>query len=148
MAKAVLILEDGTVVPGHGFGIEGEVFGEIVFNTSMTGYQEAFTDPSYAGQILILTYPLIGNYGFHLKLCESSSVKIRGLVIKEPAFFSTRGERINKYLVRNRIPGIWGIDTRALTLKIRYHGTMKALLVHTSKNLNIQRLIKKVRSLP
>ena len=133
MPKAILVLEDGTAVHGNGIGAEGEVFGEFVFNTSMSGYQESFTDPSYAGQILMLTYPLIGNYGFHLKLCESDAVKIRGLVIKEPAFFSTRGRRIAKYLTDAGLIGIWGVDTRALTLKLRYFGTMKAVLVHGAR---------------
>ncbi len=148
MPKAILVLEDGTVIAGKGFGAEKEIFGEIVFNTSMTGYQEAFTDPSYAGQILVLTYPLVGNYGFHLKLCESSSVKIRGLVIKEPAFFSSRGKRIDKYLSEAGIPGIWGIDTRAITLKLRYYGTMKAALIFTAKEIDAKALIKKIRKNP
>lgn len=145
MAKGIIVLEDGTVASGVGLGTEKEIFGEIVFNTSMTGYQEAFTDPSYAGQILVMTYPLIGNYGFHRKLCESETVKIRGLVIKEPAFFSSRGKKVTDYLSEAGIPAITQVDTRSLTLKIRYYGTMKAILVNTSKDIDINELIKTVR---
>ncbi len=148
MPKGILVLEDGTIFTGVGFGAEKEIFGEAVFNTSMTGYQEAFTDPSYAGQILIMTYPLIGNYGFHRKLCESDRVKIRGLVIKEPAFFSSRGKKINQYLTEAGLTGLWGIDTRALTLKLRAFGTMKAILVNTSKKIDTDLLIKKIRKKP
>jgi len=148
MAKGVLILEDGTTIEGIGFGAEKEVFGEIVFNTSMSGYQEAFTDPSYAGQILIMTFPLIGNYGFRQKFCESERVQIRGLVVKEPAFFSSRGKNIIRYITSANIPAIYGIDTRALTLKIRYYGTMKAMLVNSSKEIDYDKFLEKVRNSP
>ena len=98
MHNAILALEDGTVFEGRGFFVDGQVFGEVVFNTSMTGYEEAFTDPSYAGQILVMTYPLIGNYGFHRKHRESDRTQIRGLILKEPYFFSTRGTRFGRFL--------------------------------------------------
>jgi carbamoyl-phosphate synthase small subunit len=145
MKNAALVLEDGTIITGNGFGCSKEVFGELVFNTSMTGYQEMFTDPSYAGQILLMTYPLIGNYGFNQKEHESSSVKIRGLVVKEPAFFTSRGKKITKYLREAGIPGIWGLDTRALTVKIRSRGSLKALLVMYSGRIDIRKLLARVR---
>ncbi|MGQ9465852.1 MAG: carbamoyl-phosphate synthase domain-containing protein [bacterium] len=87
MLRGLLILEAGTIMEGKGLGIEGMSYGELVFNTAMSGYEEAFTDPSYAGQILLMTYPLIGNYGFNSKYKESKNVRVRGLVLKEPAFF-------------------------------------------------------------
>lgn len=145
MLRGLLILEDGTVIEGKGLGVEGIAYGELVFNTAMSGYEEAFTDPSYAGQILLMTYPLIGNYGFNTKYKESETVKIRGLVIKEPAFFSANNLKITKYLQQNRLSCIWDIDTRRLTLKLRYFGTMKAMLVNTSKVLNTKLLIKKLK---
>ncbi len=148
VSKGVLALEDGTFIEGIGFGAEKEVFGEIVFNTAMTGYEEAFTDPSYAGQILIMTYPLIGNYGFSPKSGESPKIQIQGLVTKEPAFSSYRRKNLIKYLTTAGIPGIGGIDTRALTLKIRYYGTMKAILANTKKSLNRREILERIKKLP
>jgi carbamoyl-phosphate synthase small subunit len=148
MHDAVLVLEDGTTFKGRGFFIEGEVFGEVVFNTSMTGYEEAFSDPSYAGQILVMTYPLIGNYGFHKKHRESNKTQIRGLVVKEPYFFSSRGMRIGRFLKDSHLPCLHGVDTRALTLKIRDHGTMKGLLVNEAHCSNIQQAIARIRQMP
>jgi carbamoyl-phosphate synthase small subunit len=128
MWNGTLILEDGTTVYGNYIGPHKTIFAEIVFNTSMTGYQEAFTDPSYAGQILVMTYPLIGNYGIHHKYSESAKVQIRGLVVKEPCFASQRGTTFARFLQTWKIPCLYNVDTRALTLKIRSRGTMKALL--------------------
>jgi carbamoyl-phosphate synthase small subunit len=142
MKYGVLILEDGTVVRGKGLGPDKIVYGELVFNTAMTGYEEAFTDPSYAGQILLMTYPLIGNYGFNFKHQESDFPKIRGLVIREPVFFATNNKKIAGYLENNSLPCIWDIDTRRLTFKLRYYGTMKAILSIGNKNINIERLLK------
>jgi carbamoyl-phosphate synthase small subunit len=131
--QGLLILEDGTTLTAKYTGIEKNVFGEIVFNTSMTGYEEAFTDPSYAGQILLMTYPLIGNYGFSKYNRESSGVHIRGLVLKEPYFSQHRGKRFSTFLDEARIPCLYGVDTRFLTLKIRKHGTMRAMIIPGKK---------------
>ncbi|MEO0127533.1 MAG: glutamine-hydrolyzing carbamoyl-phosphate synthase small subunit [candidate division WOR-3 bacterium] len=147
MKQGILILEDGTIVQGNGLGPDKLVYGELVFNTAMTGYEEAFTDPSYEGQILLMTYPLIGNYGFKFKHQESDSPKIRGLVIKEPAFFSTNTRKIEDYLEENNLPCIWGIDTRRLTLKLRYYGTMKAILSVSKGNINIEKLTRKIKNM-
>ncbi|OGD54010.1 carbamoyl phosphate synthase small subunit [Candidatus Bathyarchaeota archaeon RBG_13_38_9] len=129
--KATLALEDGTVVEGSGFGAEGLTQGELVFNTSMTGYVEALTDPSYAGQILMMTYPLIGNYGVCSEDYESDRIQANGLVIKslcrKPSNWRSK-KNLDQFLREFNIPGIEGIDTRMLTLKARNHGTMKATL--------------------
>jgi len=148
MQDTILVLEDGTVFKGRGFFVEGEVFGEVVFNTSMTGYEEAFTDPSYAGQILVMTYPLIGNYGFHKRHYESDRTQIRGLLVKEPYFFSTRGSRFDRYLKETGLPCLAGIDTRALTLKIRDHGTMKGMLAPATTPAKIEQIVEKIKKTP
>jgi carbamoyl-phosphate synthase small subunit len=149
MSNAILILEDGTYVEGKYAGVKKDVFGEIVFNTSMTGYEETFTDPSYAGQILLMTYPLIGNYGVRKTNFESKKVQIRGLVLKEPYFFSYRAVRLEKFLKQTKIPCIYGIDTRALTLKIRKYGTMKAMLmVKSPKKITPEKVIKNIIQKP
>jgi carbamoyl-phosphate synthase small subunit len=148
MHNAILALEDGTVFEGRGFFVDGQVFGEVVFNTSMTGYEEAFTDPSYAGQILVMTYPLIGNYGFHKKHRESNRTQIRGLILKEPYFFSTRGTRFGRFLQQSELSCLYGIDTRALTLKIRKHGTMKGMLIAKKADTNIDALVKQIQLTP
>jgi carbamoyl-phosphate synthase small subunit len=148
MQDIILVLEDGTVFKGGGFFVGGEVFGEVVFNTSMTGYEEAFTDPSYAGQILVMTYPLIGNYGFHKRNRESEKAQIRGLVVKEPYFFSSRGTRMARFLKAECLPCLYGIDTRALTLKIRDHGTMKGMLTVNTQHVDIPKLASRIRQIP
>uniref|UniRef100_A0A7C4TDR3 Carbamoyl phosphate synthase small chain n=1 Tax=candidate division WOR-3 bacterium TaxID=2052148 RepID=A0A7C4TDR3_UNCW3 len=148
MKKGVLVLEDGTVISGQGTGSPKTVYGELVFNTAMTGYEEAFTDPSYAGQILLMTYPLIGNYGFNSKNKESDSAKIRGLVIKEPAFFSTNNKTLEDYLYENDLPCIWNVDTRALTLKLRNFGTMRAFLAVFQKGIDVKNLLKGIKEMP
>ncbi len=149
MSKAILFLEDGTVIHGKCAGVEKDVFGEIVFNTSMTGYEEAFTDPSYAGQILLMTYPLIGNYGVYKGHFESTKVQIRGLVLKEPYFFSNRGMPLEKFLNRSKIPCIYSVDTRTLTLKIRKHGTMKAILAFDpKKHTNFKEIVNRIKQSP
>ncbi|MFC4768433.1 glutamine-hydrolyzing carbamoyl-phosphate synthase small subunit [Effusibacillus consociatus] len=129
--RARLILEDGTVYEGTGFGATGESFGEIVFNTGMTGYQEILTDPSYYGQIVTMTYPLIGNYGVNIDDVESSKPHAFGFVVRESADYPSNWrnmERIAEYLERNGIIGISGVDTRSLVRRIRQRGTMKAVL--------------------
>lgn len=147
--KAILALEDGTVFEGRSFGFSGEKSGELVFNTSMTGYQEILTDPSYKGQIVIMTYPLIGNYGINNEDVESQSPKVEGFIIKENCsiFSSWRGDKpLSDYLIRHRIMGVEGMDTRALTKHIRMAGAMKAFL--STEDHSRERLIEKARSSP
>jgi carbamoyl-phosphate synthase small subunit len=147
--KAILALEDGTVFEGWSFGFSGEKFGELVFNTSMTGYQEILTDPSYKGQIVIMTYPLIGNYGINDEDIESQAPKVEGLVVKENCsiFSNWRGNKsLSDYLNRHRIMGVEGMDTRALAKHIRLAGAMKAFL--STEDHSRERLIEKARTSP
>ena len=129
--KAKLILENGVIFEGNAFGHIRESVGEVVFNTGMTGYQEVLTDPSYYGQIVTMTYPLIGNYGINIEDMESSDIKVKGFVVREkcevPSNFRCEFE-LDTYLKQNRIIGIEGIDTRALTKIIRNQGTMKGII--------------------
>ena len=129
--KAVLVLEDGTLVQGKGFGAVKKVSGEVVFNTGMVGYTEAITDVSYNGQILIQTYPLIGNYGVSPEHFESDGPKIEGYIVHEvcrnPSHWSAKWT-LDEFLDSNGVPGIEGVDTRSLTKKIRIHGVMLGLL--------------------
>ena len=132
MMKAVLGLEDGTVIKGTGFGAEGTACGELVFTTQFTGYEEALTDPSYKGQILMFTYPLIGNYGVSGERVQSDNIHAEGLVVREACkkpyhYKSTRS--IHKFLEDEGKPGIEGVDTRMLTIKMRERGTMRAALI-------------------
>ena len=124
---ARLVLADGRVFVGEGFGAPGPASGEVVFNTSMTGYQEALTDPSYGGQILTMTYPLQGNYGVNALDDESAQIQVRGFVVREltdlPSHWLSRG-RLDDFLAGAGIPGIAGIDTRALTRHLRSHGVV------------------------
>ncbi len=129
--KKQLILEDGTVFVGKGFGSETETIGEVVFNTGMTGYQEILSDPSYCGQIVTLTYPLIGNYGINRDDFESINPAVQGLIVKENAEFPSNWRTelsLHDYLKMKKIPGIAGIDTRKLTKIIRQHGTLKGMI--------------------
>ncbi len=147
--KALLALEDGTVLEGSSFGHPGEKSGELVFNTSMTGYQEILTDPSYKGQIVIMTYPLIGNYGVNKEDIESQGPKVEGFIIKEnsPLFSNWRGERcLSDYLIQHHIMGVEGMDTRALTKHIRSKGAMKAIL--STEDLDRERLVEKAKASP
>lgn len=129
--KANLILENGVVFSGEAFGYLEEAVGEVVFNTGMTGYQEVLTDPSYWGQIVTMTYPLIGNYGVNLEDLESKSPKVKGFIVKEycknPSNF--RAEmNLDSYLKQNKIIGLENIDTRALTKVLRNSGTMRGVI--------------------
>jgi len=129
--KAILALEDGSVFHGTGFGAGASACGEVCFNTSMTGYQEILTDPSYKGQIVAMTYPLIGNYGVNDQDVESWRPHVAGFVIRElsPVVSNWRADRtLGEYLGQNGIPGIEGIDTRALTKKLRVRGALKGFL--------------------
>jgi carbamoyl-phosphate synthase small subunit len=126
--KAILALEDGSLFHGQGFGARGSACGEVCFNTSMTGYQEILTDPSYKGQIVTMTYPLIGNYGVNRQDVESWQPHVAGFVIRElsPVVSSWRADlSLSQYLEENGIPGLQGIDTRALTKKLRVRGALK-----------------------
>ena len=129
--KAILALEDGTVLRGEGFGAQAAACGEVCFNTSMTGYQEILTDPSYKGQIVAMTYPLIGNYGVNRQDVESWRPHVSGFVIRElsPVVSNWRAEySLAEYLEKNGIPGIQGVDTRALTKTLRVRGAMKGFI--------------------
>ncbi|MFA6308414.1 MAG: carbamoyl phosphate synthase small subunit [Clostridia bacterium] len=146
--KAFLALEDGTVFKGNSFGAEGEVIGEIVFNTGMTGYQEVLTDPSYCGQIVTMTYPLIGNYGVNIDDFESSKPQIKGFIVREmcetPSNFRSNGT-LNDYLKQNMIIGIEGIDTRELTKRLRDFGTMKGI-ISTNSDFELKDKIDDIKS--
>src|SRR6266705_1525849 len=129
--KALLALEDGRYFEGESFGVTGTRVGEVCFNTAMTGYQEVLTDPSYRGQIVAMTYPLIGNYGTNALDQESRSPHVRGFVIEElsqsPSNWRSETS-LDEYLRKWEIPGVQGIDTRALTRHLRTRGAMKACL--------------------
>jgi len=129
--KAILVLEDGSAYPGYSFGAEADAYGEVVFNTSMIGYQEMLTDPSYAGQIVMPTYPLIGNYGTNEQDCESKKIQVRGFVVREECLEPNhylKSQTIHEYLAEGNIPGIYGLDTRAITRKLRSAGVMMGIL--------------------
>ena len=145
--RALLALEDGRIFEGESFGAAGTRVGEICFNTSMTGYQEVLTDPSYRGQIVAMTYPLIGNYGTNASDQESRAPHVRGFVIEELSQMpsSWRSETsLEEYLRRWEIPGIQGVDTRALTRHLRERGAMKACL--TSETLSEEESIARAIS--
>jgi carbamoyl-phosphate synthase small subunit len=147
--KAILLLEDGTLFRGIGFGAEGETIGEVVFNTSMTGYQEILTDPSYYGQIVTMTYPQIGNYGVNEEDVESSKVHVSGFVVRE--FFDDYSNfraksSISAYLKKNSITGISEIDTRMLTRRIRLSGAMKGII--STETDDVKKLGNKLKNHP
>lgn len=147
--KALLALEDGLVFEGEGFGHEGETFGEMVFNTSLAGYQEILTDPSYKGQIVAMTYPHIGNYGVNLQDEESTHPWAEGFVIKElsPVVSNFRSQMsLEEYLKKHRIVGIQGIDTRKLTKHLRDQGAKKSGI--STRELDPRKLVQKVRESP
>jgi carbamoyl-phosphate synthase small subunit len=145
--KALLALEDGTTFHGQTFTGGGEVSGEVVFNTSMTGYQEILTDPSYKGQIVTMTYPLIGNYGVNSEDVESSRVQVEGFIVREyepmPSNWRSQ-ESLADYLTRQGIIGIEGLDTRALTRHIRLAGAMKGVI--STLDLHPASLVKKAKT--
>jgi carbamoyl-phosphate synthase small subunit len=146
--KAILVLEDGSVYEGDAFGAEDNAYGEVVFNTSMTGYQEMLTDPSYAGQILVPTYPMIGNYGINESDFESKQIQVRGFVVREycpqPSHWQST-VTLHKFLQDNGIPGISGIDTRALTRHIRSLGTMMGII---TSEMTAEEALKELKNLP
>jgi carbamoyl-phosphate synthase small subunit len=145
--KAILALEDGTIYAGESFGAVGECEGEVVFNTSMTGYQEILTDPSYKGQIVTMTYPLIGNYGVNKADVESAGPQVEGFIVKEYCSFPSSwrsGEALGEYLSEHGILGIQGIDTRALTRRIRKEGAMRGVV--STRELDSKKLVEKAMS--
>src|SRR5438105_3152578 len=147
--RAVLALEDGSVFEGRSFGAPAERSGEVVFNTAMTGYQEIFTDPSYAGQIVILTNPQIGNYGINVEDNEALKPFIEGLVVREFSAIASnwRSDQLARtYLEKNSIPVVSEIDTRALVRHLRTRGVMRGVL--SAKETDPQALIAKARSIP
>lgn len=153
--KAKLILEDGSIFEGKSFGYEPEDksfthIGEIVFNTSMAGYQEILTDPSYTHQIVTMTYPLIGNYGVNTEDVESKNVHVEGFIVREyqPFISNFRANKtLGDYLKENKIPGIEGIDTRRLTRHIREQGALRGIISFDENGTN-QDLIEKVQAFP
>jgi carbamoyl-phosphate synthase small subunit len=149
MTPAKLALEDGTIFTGRAFGAAGEKPGEVVFNTSMTGYQEVLTDPSYKGQIVTMTYPLIGNYGTTSEDAESLGVQVEGFVVREltkvPSNFRSHRD-LDTYLKASNVVGIEGIDTRALVRRLRVRGAMNGILSTT--DLDDASLVAKAKAFP
>jgi len=147
--RALLVLEDGSVFEGTAFAGEGVTMGEVVFNTGMTGYQEVITDPSYKGQIVTMTYPLVGNYGINDEDMESAGIHLEGFIVKEyqpnPSNWRMK-QSLKSFLEDYGKIGIEGIDTRALTRRLRLSGAMKGIISTESKN--IKSLLAKVRTYP
>ncbi|HIE27035.1 TPA: glutamine-hydrolyzing carbamoyl-phosphate synthase small subunit [Candidatus Poribacteria bacterium] len=147
--KTILALEDGTIFEGQHFGAPGECIGEVVFNTSMTGYQEVLTDPSYKGQIVTMTYPLIGNYGCNVEDFESSGPKVEGFIVREYSSYHSnwRGNfSLGDFLEKHGILGIQGVDTRALTKRLRIHGVMNGII--STEDLDTASLVAKAQAFP
>jgi carbamoyl-phosphate synthase small subunit len=147
--QAILALEDGRIFRGKGYGAKAECYGEVVFNTSLTGYQEIFTDPSYAGQIVVLTNPQIGNYGTNPEDNEATRPFIEGLVVREfsPVSSNWRSQQVtDEYLERFNIPVVADIDSRALVRHLRTHGVMRGVL--SSIESDAEKLVAKARSIP
>jgi carbamoyl-phosphate synthase small subunit len=136
--QCALVLETGKVFLGESFGAQGEAWGEVVFNTGMTGYQEVLTDPSYADQIVCMTYPLVGNYGINLEDDQSANIQVRGYIVKEAASGPNHWQMekmLSDKLAEAGVPGIKGIDTRALTRHIREYGALKGVITCKLDNL-------------
>src|SRR5512142_1671162 len=147
--QAILALEDGRVFRGKGYGAKGECYGEVVFNTSITGYQEIFTDPSYAGQIVVLTNPQIGNYGTNPDDNEANRPYIEGLIVREfsPISSNWRSQQVaDEYLERYRIPVLADIDTRALVRHLRDHGVMRGVI--STIETDAKKLVAKSQGIP
>jgi carbamoyl-phosphate synthase small subunit len=147
--NARLALEDGTVFTGRHFGAEGTFEGEVVFNTSMTGYQEILTDPSYKGQIVTMTYPLIGNYGVNHEDVESAMPHVAGFVVRELSRVYSNwraGTSLDAYLKSHGIVGIEGIDTRALTRKLRLGGAMRGMITSATPDTDDAKLVERARA--
>jgi len=147
--RGTLVVEDGTTAEGVFFGSNRRVYGELVFNTNMTGYTEALTDPSYRGQILMMTYPLIGNYGVDPAAMESREIQVTGFVVKEACPTPVHPKAamgVDRFLQEQGRPGLSGVDTRMLTIKTRTRGTMRAALVPDGGD--VEGAMKEVRAMP
>jgi len=146
--RALLVLEDGSVYEGYAFGAEASAYGEVVFNTSMMGYQEMLTDPSYAGQIVVPTYPLIGNYGINEQDFESNKIQVRGFVVREECYQPNHylsAKTLYEYLAESGIPGISGVDTRAITRRLRSFGVMMGMI---TGDKTPQQALEELKKLP
>src|SRR3990172_5891464 len=141
--RAYLVLEDGTFFAGEAFGAPAEATGEVVFNTSMTGYQEALTDPSYAGQMLVMTYPIQGNYGVNDRDDESRRVQVNAFIVREHCLAPSHRlmtATLHDYLVERGVPGLSGVATRALTRRLRVAGVMMGALTQGSPEAALEKL--------
>ena len=141
--SAYLVLEDGSVHEGVGFGAEADGVGEVVFNTSMTGYQEVLTDPSYAGQLVTLTYPLVGNYGINPEDFESDRIQVGGLIVRENCELPSHGRSdltLHEFLAGQGIPGIAEVDTRSITRQIRSQGVMLGIITNGDPDVALRQL--------
>lgn len=148
MPEALLVLADGSVFPGNSVGVPGHADGEVVFNTSMTGYQEMLTDPSYAGQLLVLTYPIIGNYGIDATVEESARIQPAGLIVREAAVLPSHlrsTTTLRGYLAERGVVAIEGVDTRAITRRIRQHGVLAGTI---TTHETAAQAIARLRALP
>lgn len=146
--QAHLVLEDGSIHQGEVFGSESGGNGEVVFNTSMTGYQEVLTDPSYAGQLVTLTYPLVGNYGINKEDFESRRIQVSGLIVREHCdqpSHTGADETLHEFLKSQNIPGISGVDTRAISRRLRNRGVMSGIITTESPESALERLAKATR---
>src|SRR3954464_6726796 len=146
--QAILALEDGRIFRGKGHGAKAECYGEVVFNTSLTGYQEIFTDPSYAGQIVVLTNPQIGNYGTNQTDNEATRPYIEGLIVREFSAISSnwRSEQVtDEYMERYAVPVLAEIDTRALVRHLRTHGVMRGVI--STEMSNPDALVQRARNI-
>jgi carbamoyl-phosphate synthase small subunit len=145
---AILVLEDGSVYEGYSFGADASAYGEVVFNTSMTGYQEMLTDPSYAGQIVVPTYPLIGNYGINAEDFESRKVQVAGFIVREdcltPSHYQSTST-LDDFLKANGIVGLGGVDTRALVRRLRSLGVMMGTI---TSDESLGQVLERLKSLP
>jgi carbamoyl-phosphate synthase small subunit len=142
-----LVLEDGSVYEGTSFGADAAAHGEVVFNTSMMGYQEMLTDPSYVGQIVVCTYPLIGNYGINKEDFQSDGIKVAGFVVREPCDIPSHSQTystLHEYLKAGGIPGICGMDTRSLTRRLRSKGVMQGMISSEPP----EKALKEIKKLP
>jgi carbamoyl-phosphate synthase small subunit len=148
MVQCFLILENGTVMEGTGFGFEKTVYGEVVFTTGMTGYQESLTDPSYRGQILVMAHPLIGNYGINDRYFESPKVQVSGFVVREACRDPSTmygSDSLDAFLRRNEVPGLSEADTRSLIIGIRERGTLRGAVYYGD---DIEGTMEKVKAMP
>lgn len=149
MARSYLVLEDGSIYEGEAFGYDARVTGEVVFSTGMCGYQESLTDPSFRGQILVMTYPTVGNYGISNEFYQSESVHVRALAVREYCREPSKmygGKTLDEFMKLHKVPGISGIDTRDLVIRIRTAGTLRGMV--TAGIDDIEDIIKKLKKMP